>query len=78
MRDSNCISGFVNQAFLKTVKSEPAALERGQRNPGPSLRLLENGVWVMFFSIITLAEEEKEGIQKARVPGGGIPPEPEK
>lgn len=28
----------------------------------------------MFFSIITLAEEEKEGIQKARVPGGGIPP----
>ena len=32
----------------------------------------------MFFSIITLAEEEKEGIQKARVLGGGIPPEPGK
>jgi len=27
----------------------------------------------MFFSIITLAEEEKEGMQKALVPGGGIP-----
>jgi len=27
----------------------------------------------MFFSIITLAAEEKEGLPKAPVPGGGIP-----
>ncbi len=27
----------------------------------------------MFFSIITLAAEEKEGLPKALVPGGGIP-----